>query len=156
MTKSNKLYLGVISGTFLTKCDKKQFQFGVPQGHSGSIINFVTSSEELKLHITDLNDICLIPNAQHLLTGLLRRRPQRQPQVRIIREQTSCLLGHLHGLQMCRSAWLHDQTYGSIMKYFSLTNRNNQTINPVSNFYHGYNFCPTKYMYDYSIEKSIL
>ena len=69
-------YLGIVSTVQVTKSEKEELQVGVPQWHSRFVINLITLCEELKLHITNFDQINLILNALNMLTGFLWQWPK--------------------------------------------------------------------------------
>ena len=113
-------YLGVVTAAVLAEGDEEELEVVVPERQGGGVVDLVAAGEELELVVADLDDLGLVPDAQDLLTRLLLRRPQRQPQVRVVREQRPRLLRRLHRLHVRRSARLHDQADGPVVEHFGL------------------------------------
>ncbi|KAG8369513.1 hypothetical protein BUALT_Bualt14G0021400 [Buddleja alternifolia] len=63
-------------------------------------INPVISDEELDLHVTNLDDVSLVPNAHNLVSSKLGVGPHRQTKVGVVGKQRAALLGHFHRIQM--------------------------------------------------------
>ena len=127
-------YLGVVSAALFPKGHQKKLQARVPKRQRCLVIHLITAREKLQLYVTDLDHLRLLPDAHDLLTRLLRRRPQWQPEVGIVREQCSGLLRHFHRPQMRRSAWLHYQAYGSVVEHLCLFSRRKKNRNKPSKF----------------------
>ncbi|URD77410.1 Bacterial trigger factor protein (TF) [Musa troglodytarum] len=110
------VYLGVVLASLLPEGDEEELQTRAPESHGDFVFHRLRAGEELQLDVAHLDDVGLIPDAQDLLPGLRRRRPQRQPEVGVVGEQGSCFLCRPHGLQMSGSTWLRDQAYRSVVK----------------------------------------
>ena len=64
-----------------------------------------------------LDNIGGVPDAEDALTGSMGRGPQRQSQIRIVRQEAACLFCYFHCSQMRRFAWLVNETDGAIVEY---------------------------------------
>ncbi|URD84790.1 Bacterial trigger factor protein (TF) [Musa troglodytarum] len=113
---AKSVYLGVVLASLLPEGDEEELQTRAPESHGDFVFHRLRAGEELQLDVAHLDDVGLVPDAQDLLPGLRRRRPQRQPEVGVVGEQGSCFLCRPHGLQMSGSTWLRDQAYRSVVK----------------------------------------